>query len=224
METDAGNTLELATAPYLLETKPNKPFPTPTAVGEAIRETMDVLLTMKSKGTVSAAANKISKGLGVTWKPEALSIVPANLSVRADVGKATSAIKGNQLLENIQVARDDASMKSPQINILTDAAHFENIEDPGKSRLIFGPQKQNESEYRRLFDTLLKELQKALKPLTGKDYKEQDPDALKLRIANTIVQQAVAAPLQSKLLEYQGELEKGSLNENRQKAFPIVAR
>ena len=117
LETDAGNTLELVTPPYLLETvAPDKPFPAVKAVQQAIGEdNAAISAAFKKKQTINKTATGLADSLGITWKASPLALAPSNLSLRANIPEARKAVKQHNelLLEKLK-----KQTPSPSSNIV----------------------------------------------------------------------------------------------------------
>ena len=126
LETDAGNTLELASPPYLLPTaQEGKPFPAGNAVREAIAADNKAIATAFGKsgrGTIYKVSKGLAEQLGVKWVPKAVNLEASNLSLRS----------------NVIEARENASMHNKQHDLLP--------KQPAEAKLEGAVGKQEEGE------------------------------------------------------------------------------
>jgi hypothetical protein len=284
LETDAGNTLELVTPPYLLETvAPDKPFPAVKAVQQAIGEDNAAISTaFKKRQTINKTATGLADSLGITWKVSPLALAPSNLSLRAEIPAAKMAVKQHNelLLEKLKKQTPSASSSEaesgkdkakeektkepeepsltiesgqtmngsnilgisveptpgdyskPQINVLTNAQHFNAINQPDRSRLLG---KKSESIYRtiikEMMDTAIADLQWLSAPPSIAAKEPMEPMAVPvrvpkhaiIRIAETITHEALDS-MRLKVIEYQAILQSDTaLNKGQQKVFEPFA-
>lgn len=141
LETDAGNVLELVTPPFFLRTRGGPQLlPTTEELSEIMGATREALLGIVESGqtleTLMGEKGWASQFEINDWEMKALEPSWRNWSTRAQPGAAITSGLNEASVKDITISEVTLGKERlPQINIATDVATFERVQDPEEARV-----------------------------------------------------------------------------------------